>query len=62
MIHGGVYPTSSMTPRVGADDLWVYSFFAFLLYMRVAAERSVRSVEEVARSIADRRGVTVRPA
>jgi len=63
MIHGGVYPDLlDDAAWWEADDLWVYSFFAFLLYMRVAAERSVRSVEEVARSIADRRGVTVRPA
>ena len=42
-----------------ADDLWSYSFFALLLYVRVAAERTGRSVEDVARSIADRRGVTL---
>jgi hypothetical protein len=63
MIHGGVFPDLlDDAAWWEADDLWVYSFFAFLLYMRVAAERSGRSVEEVARSIADRRGVTVRPA
>ena len=63
MIHGGVYPDLlDDAAWWEADDLWVYSFFAFLLYMRVAAERSVRSVEEVARSIADRRSVTVRTA
>ena len=63
MIHGGVYPDLlDDAAWWEADDLWVYSFFAFLLYVRVAAERSGRSVEEVARSIADRRGVTVRTA
>jgi hypothetical protein len=63
MIHGGVYPDLlDDAAWWEADDLWVYSFFAFLLYMRVAAERSGRSVEEVARSIADRRSVTVRTA
>ena len=63
MIHGGVYPDLlDDAAWWEADDLWVVLFFAFLLYMRVAAERSGRSVEEVARSIADRRGVTVRPA
>jgi hypothetical protein len=25
---------------VGADDLWTYSFFALLIYVRVAAERT----------------------
>lgn len=63
MIHGGVYPDLlDDAAWWEADDLWVYSFFAFLLYVQVAAERSGRSVEEVVRSIADRRDVTVRPA
>jgi hypothetical protein len=63
MIHGGVYPDLlNDAAWWQGDDLWVYSFFAFLLYVRVAAERTGQSVEEVARSIADRRGVTVRPA
>ena len=63
MIHGGVYPDLlDDAAWWEADDLWVYSFLAFLLYVRVAAERSGRPVEEVARSIADRRGVTVRTA
>jgi hypothetical protein len=60
MIHGGVYP--DLLDDAGwwqADDLWTYSFFALLLYVRVAAERRGQSVEEVARSIADRRGVTL---
>ena len=61
MIHGGVYPDLlDDAAWWEADDLWVYSFFAFLLYVRVAAERSGRSVEEVARSIADRRAVAAR--
>lgn len=61
MIHGGVYPDLlNDAAWWEADDLWTYSFFALLLYVRVAAERSGRSVEEVARSIADRRGVTLR--
>ena len=60
MIHGGVYPDLlDDAAWWQADDLWIYSFFAFLLYVRVAAERTGQSVEEVARSIADRRGVTL---
>jgi len=60
MIHGGVYPDLlDDAAWWQADDLWIYSFFAFLLYVRVAAERAGESVEEVARSIADRRGVTL---
>ena len=59
-IHGGVYP--DLLDDAGwweADDLWMYSFFAYLIFMRVAAERTGLSVEEVAWSIADRRGVTL---
>lgn len=60
MIHGGVYPDLlDDAAWWEADDLWIYSFFALLLYMRVAAERAGESVEEVARSIAERRGVTL---
>jgi len=63
MIHGGVFPDLlDDAAWWEADDLWVYSFFAFLLYMRLAAERSGRSVEEVARSISDRRSVTMSTA
>jgi hypothetical protein len=58
MIHGGVYPDIlNDAAWWEADDLWSYSFFAFLLYVRVAAERTGQSVEEVARSVAGRRGV-----
>ncbi len=58
MIRGGVYP--DLLGEVGwwhNDDLWFYAFFALVIYMRVAAERSGRSFEEVARSLAARRGV-----
>ena len=62
MIHGGVYPDLLDD---GAwwqtDDLWVYSFFALLIFIRAAAERTGRSVEEVASSIADRRLVRLVP-
>ena len=59
-IHGGVYP--DLLDDAGwweADDLWMYSFFAYLIFMRVAAERTGQTVKEIARSIADRRGVTL---
>jgi hypothetical protein len=60
MIHGGVYPdVLNDAAWWEADHLWSYSFFAFLLYVRVAAERREQSVEEIARSIAGRRGVTL---
>jgi hypothetical protein len=58
MIHGGVYPDLlDDAAWWEADDLWRYSFFALLLFVRVAAERTGESVEDVARSIADRRGL-----
>jgi hypothetical protein len=58
MIHGGVYPDLlDDAAWWQTDDLWVYSFFALVIFMRAAAERTGRSVEEVAISIADRRTV-----
>jgi|ERR1022692_1902507 hypothetical protein len=58
MIHGGVYPDLlDDAAWWQTDDLWVYSFFALLIFIRAAAERTGRSLEEVALSIADRRMV-----
>ena len=60
MIHGGVYPDLlDDAAWWQADDLWTYSFFALLIYVRVAGERTGQSVEAVARSIAERLGVTL---
>jgi hypothetical protein len=60
MIHGGVYPDLlDDAAWWQGDDLWTYSFFALLIYVRVAAERSGQSVAEVARSIADRSDVSL---
>ncbi len=62
MIHGGVYP--DLLDDVAwwqTDDLWMYSLFALLIFMRAAAERTGRSAEDVARSIADRRLVRLVP-
>jgi len=60
MIHGGVYPDLlDDAAWWQGDDLWRYSFFALLIYVRVAAERSGQSVEVVARSIAGRSGVNL---
>ena len=60
MIRGGVYP--DLLGEVGwwhDDDLWFYAFFALVIYMRITAERSQRSFEEVALALATRRGVTL---
>ena len=56
MIHGGVYPDLfDDAAWWQADDLWAYSFYALLIYVRVAAERTGRTCEDVALSIAGRR-------
>ncbi len=58
MIRAGVYP--DLLGEVGwwhDDDLWVYAFYALVVYLRIAAERTSRSVEDVARALAARRGV-----
>jgi hypothetical protein len=60
MIRGGVYP--DLPGEVGwwhNDDLWFYSLFALVIYLRIAAERSERSFEEVARALAAQRGVVL---
>ena len=62
MIHGGVYPDLlDDAAWWQTDDLWLYSFFALLIFIRAAAERTCRSVEEVASSIAGRRLVRLLP-
>jgi hypothetical protein len=62
MIHGGVYPDLlDDAAWWQTDDLWIYSFFALLTFIRAAAERTGRSVEQVARSIADHRMVRLDP-
>src|SRR5665213_3414400 len=56
MIHGGVYPDLlGDAAWWQTDDLWLYSFYAFVIFIRAAAARTGYSVEEVAISIADRR-------
>jgi hypothetical protein len=62
MIRGGVYP--DLLGEVQwwrSDDFWTYAFYALLAYVRAAAARTERSAAEVARSIADRRGVLLDP-
>jgi hypothetical protein len=62
MIHGGGYPDLLDDAAWWAtDDLWIYSFFALLIFIRAAAERTGRSVEQIALSIADHRAVRVDP-
>jgi hypothetical protein len=62
MIHGDVYPDLLEDAAWWqTDDLWIYSFFALLIFVRAAAERTGRSMEEVALSIADRRMARLGP-
>jgi hypothetical protein len=62
MIHCGVYPDLLEDAAWWhTDDLWVYSLFALLIFVRAAAERTGRSVMEVALAIADRRLVRLVP-
>ena len=60
MIHGGV------RPDLGEDAGWwrvgnlpLFALFAFVAYVRIAAERSGEPVAVIARRIAERRGVDV---
>ena len=62
MINGGVYPDLlNDAAWWQTDDLWVYSLFALLIFVRAAAERTGRSVEDISLSIADRRLVRLIP-
>jgi hypothetical protein len=62
MIHGGVYPELlDNAAWWQTDDLCLYSFYALLVFIRAAAHRTARSVEQVAVSIADHRLVRLAP-
>jgi hypothetical protein len=41
------------------DDLWLWSVYALVVYLRVAAERAGRSVGAVCDTVASRHGVDV---
>ncbi len=57
-LRAGVYPDyDSEGDYWGIEGSWVYSVYALVIYMRVAAERTERSVEEVSRALASRRGL-----
>jgi hypothetical protein len=58
MIRAGVQP--DLLGEIywwNTDDLWEYALYAFVVYVRVAAERSGRSVAEVCARLAARHGV-----
>jgi hypothetical protein len=37
--------------------VWTYAFYALVLYGRVAAERTGRSLDDIAAALAERRGI-----
>ena len=62
MIHGGVEP--DLLGEVtwwNRDDLWLWSLYALVIYVRVAAERTGRTVGAVCQSVAPRHGVDLIP-
>ena len=63
MIRAGVEPDLlGETAWWSTDDLWRWSFYALVIYLRVAAERSGRPLPVVCESIAARHGVEIAPA
>jgi hypothetical protein len=55
MIRAGVYPDLlDEADGWGIEDMWRYAF-ALVVYVRIAAERSGRSVEQVAMALAEHR-------
>jgi hypothetical protein len=58
MIRAGIYPDLlDEAYGWGADDMWKYAFYALVLYGRVAAERTGRPPDAIAKVIAERLGV-----
>ena len=56
MIKAGVYPDLlDEADGWGIEDMWRYAFYALVVYVRIAAERSGRSVEQVATVLAQHR-------
>lgn len=57
-MRAGVYPDlDSEADYWGMEGFWLYAFYALVIYVRAAAERTDRSVEAVARALAARRGL-----
>ena len=60
MAHGGV--TVDLDEEAGwwqADDFSGFAFWAMVIYVRVAAERTGRTVADIAGELAGRHGVTL---
>ena len=56
-LRAGVYPDlDSEADYWGMEGFWLYAFYALVIYVRAAAERTDRSVEAVARAPRTPRG------
>ena len=63
MVRAGVYPDLlDEADGWGIEDMWRYAFYALVVYVRIAAERSGRSVEEVATALAEHRELELETA
>jgi len=57
-MRAGVYPDlDSEADYWGMEGFWRYAFYALVIYVRAAAERTDRSVDAVTRALAARRGL-----
>jgi hypothetical protein len=58
MIRAGIYPDLlDEADGWGIEDMWRYAFYALVVYVRVAAERTGRLLEEVVAVLAEYRGL-----
>ena len=61
MLRAGIYPgLLDEAYGWGIEDMWNYAFYALVAYARAASERTGRSLEEIASSLAERQGITFR--
>lgn len=62
MIHGGVEP--DLLGEVAwwrSDDLWLWSLYALIVFLRVAAERTATPIHAVCEALAARHGLEITP-
>lgn len=60
MLRAGIYPDLlDEAYGWGIEDMWRYAFYALVANARAASERTGRSLEEIASSLAERQGITL---
>jgi len=60
MFRAGIYPDLLDEGYWwGIEDMWRHAFNALVAYARAAADRTGRSLQEVATALAEHRGLTV---